>query len=135
MGLANELRKKTSEVFQVKKYILDSLDYLGTSRPTAVTLFNAINQVKDKIKDVDDEKKLFEIVFYEAQFLLKQDEEDNEKISNYGYEYIAKDKESLQILTHCNTGALATSKYGTALGIIRKIAQERKLHVFATETR
>lgn len=135
MGLSNELKKKKSENFQVKKYILDSLDYLGTSRPTAVTLFNAIQQVKDRIKDITDESKLFDIVSEEAEFLLKQDEQDNEKISNYGFEYLAKDKSNLQILTHCNTGALATSRYGTALGIIRKIAKERKLHVFATETR
>ena len=45
-------------------------------------------------------------------------------------------KEKLQILTHCNTGSLATAEYGTALGVIRATAEADKLkHAYCTETR
>lgn len=45
-------------------------------------------------------------------------------------------KDKLQILTHCNTGSLATAEYGTALGVIRATAEANKLkHAYCTETR
>lgn len=45
-------------------------------------------------------------------------------------------KDKLQILTHCNTGSLATAEYGTALGVIRATAEADKLeHAYCTETR
>lgn len=45
-------------------------------------------------------------------------------------------KDKLQILTHCNTGSLATAEYGTALGVIRATAEAGKLkHAYCTETR
>ena len=47
-----------------------------------------------------------------------------------------EDKQSLNILTHCNTGSLATAGYGTALGVIRSLQARNKLnHVYCTETR
>lgn len=47
-----------------------------------------------------------------------------------------KAKDKLQILTHCNTGSLATAEYGTALGVIRATAEADKLkHAYCTETR
>ena len=48
----------------------------------------------------------------------------------------SKDKQRLNILTHCNTGSLATAGYGTALGVIRSLQARNKLkHVYCTETR
>ena len=45
-------------------------------------------------------------------------------------------KEKLQILTHCNTGSLATADYGTALGVVRASAEAGRLaHAYCTETR
>lgn len=43
---------------------------------------------------------------------------------------------TLRVLTHCNTGALATAAYGTALGVVRALAASGKLkHAYCTETR
>jgi methylthioribose-1-phosphate isomerase len=45
-------------------------------------------------------------------------------------------KGKLRVLTHCNTGSLATACYGTALGVIRALAEQGKLeHAYCTETR
>lgn len=60
----------------------------------------------------------------------------------YRAEYILRhvkprgDRKKLRILTHCNTGALATTRHGTALGVIRTLFSSDSLeHVYATETR
>jgi methylthioribose-1-phosphate isomerase len=136
MGLAEDLKTATVKTGEMKNYILETLDYIGTSRPTAVTLFNAITQVKDRLLKVTSDIECLEIVNQEAEFLLKQDEEDNKKISQFGFEYVTKSKTGkMNILTHCNTGALATSRFGTALGIIRRVSKDFDLHVYATETR
>eukprot|EP01080_Neovahlkampfia_damariscottae_P008121 gene8121-12581_t len=132
LGLAVEIKKK--ENINYTEWLLESLDYIGKSRPTAVTLFNAIDEVKDRIKNVENDK-IPGVVVSLAEEYLKRDEDDNQKISSFGRDYILNfKKENVQILTHCNTGALATAKYGTALGIIRFLKPNIK-QVYCTETR
>ena len=57
----------------------------------------------------------------EIEEMLQNDIDDNMKIGNFGREHIMKSftDGKIKILTHCNTGSLATVKYGTALGVIR----------------
>jgi methylthioribose-1-phosphate isomerase len=73
-----------------------------------------------------------------AELLLQQDLENNLKMGDFGankiVEIVGKDK--VRVLTICNTGTLATSGYGTALGVVRSLFKMNKLeHVYAVETR
>lgn len=62
--------------------------------------------------------------------MLKKDIEDNKAIGKFGCEEIIKGLDSdshVRVLTHCNTGSLATAGYGTALGVIRSLHAAKKL--------
>lgn len=106
--------------------ILNSIDYLISSRPTAVNLSNALNDIK---KLVTKGAKFDEIYTY-AIDLWENDLKNNYKIGENGLNYIKNSllKESFSgpfsIITICNTGSLATSGHGTALGIIRSTYQQ-----------
>lgn len=110
-------------------------EYLATSRPTAVNLFWAIDRMivkADGLKDfpVTEKKKLLE---QEAIAIHAEDIEINR---NIGENFLPLLKDGMTILTHCNAGVLATTKYGTATSPIY-LAKERgwNLKVYADETR
>ncbi|MDR1649505.1 MAG: S-methyl-5-thioribose-1-phosphate isomerase [Synergistaceae bacterium] len=113
-------------------------DLLAASRPTAVNLFWALDRVEKKMEEkmeaargVLDEVKA--AVEEEALLMQREDEEVCRAIGVHGQEII---RDGMTILTHCNAGALATSRYGTALAPVY-VAKERGLDVkvFADETR
>jgi len=97
-----------------------SFEVLAKSRPTAVNLFWALERMR-KAKDLEAEaKKIFE-----------EDLAGNRAMGKLGAALIP---EGARVMTHCNTGALATAGYGTALGVIR--ASKSKIKgVIANETR
>lgn len=100
---------------------------LAGSRPTAVNLFWAL----DRIMALPD--KSFEAILTEAQRIEEEDLAMNLKIGEFGSGLIQPD---WNVLTVCNTGALATSGHGTALGVIRTAHfQGKGIHVFSCETR
>lgn len=110
-------------------------DYLATVRPTAVNLKWALKRMEksaEKMKDlpVPDIKKA---LLKEAEEIHKEDENINRSI---GENLLALLKDGDTVLTHCNAGALATTKYGTALSPFY-LAQEKGMNikVFADETR
>jgi len=108
---------------------------LAKTRPTAVNLFWAINRMRGLIaanQDLDN-GDLAELITREADLIADEDVALNKTIGQNGLPYIPQDA---RILTHCNTGSLATVDYGTALGVIRA-AQEagRNVQVYADETR
>lgn len=113
----------------------ESVETLENSRPTAVNLTWAIGRMKSiltKSKEKPNEK-IYEILLDEAKTMEKEDLETNKAIGKYGNEIIPQ---NATILTHCNTGALATVGYGTALGVIREAHYSGKdIKVFANETR
>ena len=77
-----------------------------------------------------------DIASFEA--MLEEDISTNKKIGDYGAaEILSKvGKSSVRVLTHCNTGSLATAGYGTALGVIRSLHFQKSLdHAYCTETR
>lgn len=135
--------KEFETVDQVVHFLLESLEYLKTSRPTAVNLFDAAAKLKQLIETTADSTTDPAVVvnayLEAAEKMLVDDVRDNKNIGRYGAEYIlknAKDREHLSILTHCNTGSLATAGWGTALGIIRDLNETGKLeHAYCTETR
>ncbi len=110
-------------------------DYLGTSRPTAVNLFWALDRMvrtaeENSSKDIPQLKKILEL---EALQILEEDNKICRSIGKYGAELIKDDD---TILTHCNAGGLATAEYGTALAVIFTAnTQGKGIHVFADETR
>jgi methylthioribose-1-phosphate isomerase len=78
--------------------------------------------------------------FIEAtEAMLTKDIADNKAIGKYGSDAILSfinGDDKVRILTHCNTGSLATAGYGTALGVVRKIHELKRLdHCYCTETR
>lgn len=110
-------------------------DYLNASRPTAVNLSWALNRMQIVVTG-NAEKQVCRIIELLGEECLKIHYEDIkmcEAISEYGLSLI---KEGDGILTHCNAGPLATSRYGTALGPLL-LGKERGMEfcVFADETR
>jgi methylthioribose-1-phosphate isomerase len=106
---------------------------LAATRPTARNLFRAIDrmeQVAAAGKDVDQIKTG---LVNEAISIHAEEAEATRKLSQLGAGLI---QDNFTILTHCNTGALATAGYGTALGVIKQAKEQGKnIKVFATETR
>ncbi|EPS37093.1 hypothetical protein H072_9321 [Dactylellina haptotyla CBS 200.50] len=124
--------------------IHEKLDYLVTSRPTAVNLADAAGKLKALTQNVlaanEVTPDLVVKAYIEAaELMLLKDVEDNKAIGRHGAEWItnAVGKTSgIRVLTHCNTGSLATASYGTALGIIRSLHANASLdHAYCTETR
>lgn len=105
---------------------------LAASRPTAVNLFDAIDHMTAALGEGDTlDAALAEKV---AVAYFEDDLSKNHTMGKHGAGIIPGD--NLRILTHCNTGSLATSGWGTALGVIRQIHAEGRLQMcYADETR
>ncbi|KAK9765445.1 S-methyl-5-thioribose-1-phosphate isomerase [Basidiobolus ranarum] len=124
-------------------FIEESLQYLKTSRPTAVNLFDAAEKLwrttQAAAAQTVSSQDVISAYVNAAEQMLTDDVQDNKNIGKYGAEYILNNiSESipLKVLTHCNTGSLATAGYGTALGIIRSLHNTGRLeHAYCTETR
>ncbi len=108
---------------------------LKAARPTAVNLAWAVDRILQSAARFSgssaDEMRAF--VLLEAQTLADEDVEVNKRMAAHGAELIA---DGDTIVHHCNTGALATVDWGTALGVIRTAwEQGKKIHVLVDETR
>jgi len=106
-------------------------DVLAASRPTAVNLAWALDQMRTCWQRgvLGDWQSLLG----RANQMLDDDVAGNQRMGALGAAMIAPGS---RVLTHCNTGSLATGGYGTALGVIRSAWREGRLQkVFATETR
>ena len=117
------------------KNLHEAKEYLNSSRPTAVNLSWALNRM-EKTAIANRDKKISEIknlLHDEALKIKAEDTEMCRKIGEYGLTLI---KNGDGILTHCNAGQLATSKYGTALAPIH-LGRERGMNfrVYCDETR
>lgn len=110
-------------------------EYLNSSRPTAVNLSWALRRMEKLVTD-NAGKPVSEIVELLGRECVKIHEEDIamcRQISEYGLSLL---HEGEGILTHCNAGPLATSRYGTAIGpMLLGREQGMNFHVFADETR
>jgi methylthioribose-1-phosphate isomerase len=110
-------------------------DYLEGARPTAVNLKWATNRIKSTIRAHKDKdiSEIKEIVLQTAKTIHDEDKRICKKIGENGVELIP---EEAQLLTHCNTGSLATGQYGTALSVIfHAHEQGKKPFVWVDETR
>lgn len=109
-------------------------DLLAATRPTAVNLFWALKRIERIIDQPwETSLQLAAAIEGEAEQIAAQDVEINRSLAAHGATLIP---EGAGILTHCNTGALATVGYGTALGVIRAAHESgKRIHVYADETR
>ncbi len=107
---------------------------LKSARPTAVNLAWAVERVLRSVdgKDLPVEA-LRQAVLSEAQRIADEDVEINRRLAQHGAPLI---DDGDTILHHCNTGALATVDWGTALGVIRLAHEQgKRIHVLVDETR
>ncbi|XP_062010740.1 methylthioribose-1-phosphate isomerase [Rosa rugosa] len=124
-------------------FLIMKLEYLVSSRPTAVNLSDAATKLKHIAAKVaatcSDSKSVFEAYIEASESMLKDDVDSNKAIGSHGAAFIQHHHENstrISMLTHCNTGSLATAGYGTALGVIRSLHTEGVLErAYCTETR
>lgn len=107
---------------------------LATSRPTAVNLFWALDRMNRLASQpLNSSKELAEKLLAEARSIHHEDRQMCRAIGKYGAELIS---EGATLITHCNAGALATSEYGTALGVMFTCQDQGKsIQVLVDETR
>ncbi len=106
---------------------------IAATRPTARNLFWAIDRMQRVAESDNDIAQIKKALVEEAIKIHSEEEEAEIKLSQLGAGLI---KDGFTILTHCNTGALATGGYGTALGVIKQVHEQgKKIKVIATETR
>uniref|UniRef100_A0AAR2IHJ6 Methylthioribose-1-phosphate isomerase n=1 Tax=Pygocentrus nattereri TaxID=42514 RepID=A0AAR2IHJ6_PYGNA len=140
LSLAVELRAGAGGEDPVG-FIRESLCHLTSARPTAVNMGRAARELMEFTENESMEKsgdQLRESVIRCIEEMLERDVNDNKKIGNYGAQHILSGvpRDSVTILTHCNTGSLATAGYGTALGVVRSLHTLGRLkRVYCTETR
>ena len=110
-------------------------DHIGSSRPTAVNLFHALDQMralahKNKHLSVDTLKA---VLFSEAMAIYEEDLAVCRAMGRHGAKLI---KNGATLMTVCNAGGLATGDYGTALGVMYAAKEAgKKFKVYALETR
>lgn len=109
--------------------------HMKNARPTAVNLMWAVDRLMRLTgnEDLDSIEAIRAALLEEAQRLADEDVEINKRMAEYGATLI---KDGDTILHHCNTGALATVDWGTALGVIRTAHEQgKRIHVLLDETR
>ncbi|HET7306293.1 MAG TPA: S-methyl-5-thioribose-1-phosphate isomerase [Gammaproteobacteria bacterium] len=108
--------------------IKEDMATLAGARPTAVNLHWALERMQRKL-DAEGAEALSP----EAEAIHREDIEQNRAMGEFGAQLIDG---PARVMTHCNTGALATGGHGTALGVIRTAFTAGKIEaVYATETR
>ena len=106
---------------------------INAARPTAVNLQWAVRRMLEVAESEPDLAQVNARLLAEARAIQVEDEEINRRMGDNGRELMP---DGGAVLTHCNTGALATSAFGTALGVIRAGWESgRRFQVFNTETR
>jgi methylthioribose-1-phosphate isomerase len=115
------------------KELKDIIQTIASTRPTARNLFRALERMEQTAESVQDVEQIKKALVAEAIAIHNEEAEATLKLSKLGASLI---KDGSTVLTHCNTGPLATAGYGTALGVIIQAHQQgKKLKVIATETR
>ena len=142
-----------------KKRLSQRLEFLLSSRPTAVNLANSLTVISSLLETADNIRVFRDNLYIYSCELLAKDLENNVRMGENGAKYLLNLLKTegfhgeFAVLTICNTGSLATAGYGTALGVIRSLwkdSQNKTLlgdkgheqvetvkmgHVFALETR
>jgi methylthioribose-1-phosphate isomerase len=136
MGIALGVNDSKAETVGELKRELDHMcDALSKTRPTAVNLFWAIRRMQDEFEKIRIRPiaQIKQELIEESKRMHAEDIAANRAMGRHGATLMPSQG---GVLTHCNTGTLATAGYGTALGVIRAaVEQGKKIHVYADETR
>ena len=107
--------------------------HVAAARPTAVNLQWAVQRMLGVAAAVSDPERARNLLLDEAKRVQEEDEAINRRMGDLGKDLLPNGG---SVLTHCNTGALATSGFGTALGVIRAGWEAgNRFQVYNTETR
>ncbi len=132
-ALSRQLELTDYEAFAAEFHRLAA--YLNSSRPTAVNLSWALKRMEKVVTDHAGEplERILDLLSKECHAIQDEDVAMCRAISEYGLSLL---KDGDTVLTHCNAGPLATSRYGTAIGPLL-LGKEKgmELHAFADETR
>ena len=116
-------------------YFYKTCDYIGTSRPTAVNLFNVLDLMRGVVRQ-NPRASVSEIKELLKKEALRVYEEDRAVCRRMGKHGASLVKDGMRLLTVCNAGALATVDYGTAEGVMYAAKEAgKKFSVYACETR
>jgi methylthioribose-1-phosphate isomerase len=127
------LRIKVSSKTDFLRELKDVIRAIASTRPTARNLFRALERMEQAAESLENVEQIKKALVDEAIAIHDEEAAATLKLSKLGAELI---EDGFSVLTHCNTGPLATAGYGTALGvIIQAHEQGKKLKVLATETR
>lgn len=134
MALAvTALRSKAGGKAQMLRELEAAAARVRRTRPTGVNLFVGLKRVLSVARSASDAREIRAAVVREAKCIADEDVEANRRMGKHGARLL---KDGDIVLTHCNTGALATVDYGTALGVVRAARRQGKhIRVIATETR
>lgn len=133
--LAQELSLAHTHYADFVQALREDCLILKQTRPTAVNLAWAVDEVLQVLPQKASISSALILLEEKAKEIEKEDILLCEAIAKEGIKLFIE-KESYSILTHCNTGSLATAGIGTALGIIRTLAKHGKVNmVYADETR
>jgi methylthioribose-1-phosphate isomerase len=109
-----------------------AVDRVRRARPTAVNLARGVDRVRPLMSQGRD------AVLGAARRLAAEDEAANRELSRRAADWLLDrtDRERMRVLTHCNAGTLATTAWGTALGVVRELRDRDRLEfVYVDETR
>ncbi len=113
--------------------VAQDLATLAASRPTAVNLFWALQRMQTRLTELPDAPDPYPALLAEAQAIHAEDIAANQRMGQLGAQLLT---DAGAVLTHCNTGSLATGGFGTALGVIRAAYSAGHItQVYADETR
>lgn len=134
-GIALALHSSSASGGTAAPHLSRALTMFASTRPTAVNLFWALNRMEQALKGSMNSP--IEIIrsaaLEEARAIHREDAETCDRIGQFGAELLPN---AACVITHCNTGALATGGRGTALGVVATAWERRKLkHVYIDETR
>ena len=130
-GVVLSVQQHLSESENWHQAVLTDIETLAQSRPTAVNLFWALDKMKAVLAQMPE--NIVDAVTECAIKIHADDLAANQKMGDFGATLLANAK---GVMTHCNTGSLATGGYGTALGVIRSaVMQNPNLKIYAGETR
>ncbi|MEN8040470.1 MAG: S-methyl-5-thioribose-1-phosphate isomerase [Actinomycetota bacterium] len=116
-----------------RETLINLADEIGAARPTAVNLRWAIDRALDAALRGESDEEIRALALAEALAIIENDRNACARIGEYGRQELSH---AVNIMTHCNTGRLATAGWGTALGVIyAKAAAGEPVRVLASETR
>ena len=139
-GVALALRDQEERpARELLEHVSGSIDLLAATRPTAVNLFYALERMRQVLDEWEGggfeggTALLRARLLKEAQSIFAEDQDAGRRLGEFGLELLG---DASTILTHCHTGGVATSGYGTALApIILAKERGRPLRAFVDETR